>query len=289
MNEILNEFMEPVSRLESDLIRAIKAKKLSISGSDIRYIVDLYYSLQKLRVALGNKTFSAQDEPTELTRWFETQFLVLENQAKRALAAWVKTDPVASWASSMVGVGPISAAAFRAMIDIKRAPHPASLWRFAGLDPTLEWKPGEKRPYNARLKVVCWRLGDVFVKLSNNSGSYYGAVYKGRKAYELARDASGKNAPTAKKMLEEKRKFSKENLALLKEGHLPKFILDWRARRYAVKRFLAHYWEVAYREEYKKDPPPPYVVEKLGHTHIEDAEYAINFEREARYAKSQAV
>ncbi len=272
-----------------DIVRAIKAKRLSISESDIRYIVDTYYSIQRLRIALGNKVFASKDEPAELSSWFEAQFIVLETQAKRALSAWVKTDPVAEWATSMTGVGPITAAALRAMIDIKRAPHPASIWRFAGLDPTLEWKRGEKRPYNARLKVVCWRLGDVFVKQSNNPASYYGQVYKARKAYEIARNERGDFKERAQQMLKDHKGWSKENKKLLEEGKLPKFLLDLRARRYAVKRFLAHYWETAYRNEYNDEPPPPYVVAKLGHTHVEDAQFAMSFEEEARNAKAQAV
>jgi hypothetical protein len=46
-----------------------------------------------------------------------------------------------------------------ARIDIVKAPTAGHIWRYAGLDPTVRWNKGEKRPWNAGLKVLCcpWR------------------------------------------------------------------------------------------------------------------------------------
>ena len=52
----------------------------------------------------------------------------------------------------------------------------------AGLDPTVTWGKGERRPWNAELKVLCWKLGDSFVKVSNKEGALYGRIYRERKA-----------------------------------------------------------------------------------------------------------
>jgi hypothetical protein len=43
--------------------------------------------------------------------------------------------------------------------------------------------------------------------------------------------------------------------------------LHARAKRYAVKLFLAHLHEVWYREHYKTAPPIPYPIAHLGHAH----------------------
>ena len=51
-------------------------------------------------------------------------------------------------------------------------------------------------------------------------------------------------------------------------GKLPAGHLDARARRYAVKLFLAHYHHVAYELEYGTPPPKPYILDgDRGHTH----------------------
>ena len=51
-------------------------------------------------------------------------------------------------------------------------------------------------------------------------------------------------------------------------GKLPDGRLHLRAQRYAVKLFLAHWHEVAYRNRYDKAPPLPYPIAHLGHAHV---------------------
>ena len=40
-----------------------------------------------------------------------------------------------------------------------------------------------------------------------------------------------------------------------------------RAKRYAVKLFLSHWFEEAYRTHYGTEPPKPYPIARLGHAH----------------------
>ena len=54
-----------------------------------------------------------------------------------------------------------------------------------------------------------------------------------------------------------------------------------RARRYAVKRFLVHYFNQAWWFEYGTEPPHPYVEEHLNHTHIEDNPFVPYIKRKA--------
>jgi len=51
-------------------------------------------------------------------------------------------------------------------------------------------------------------------------------------------------------------------------GKLPPAHIHARAKRWAVKIFLAHWHHVAYMIEYKKAPPKPYSLEHLGHVHM---------------------
>ena len=41
-----------------------------------------------------------------------------------------------------------------------------------------------------------------------------------------------------------------------------------RAKRYAVKLFLAHYQHVAYWHEFGAEPPKPYAIEHMGHADV---------------------
>ena len=89
------------------------------------------------------------------------------------------------------------AAGLEAHIDITRAPTVGHIWRYAGLDPTCEWRKGEKRPWNASLKTLCWKIGESFVKVSGKEKSLYGRLWKERKELEEKRNAAGEFADQA--------------------------------------------------------------------------------------------
>jgi hypothetical protein len=50
---------------------------------------------------------------------------------------------------------------------------------------------GQKRPHNAKLKVLCWKIGDSFVKQQSRENDVYGKVYGERKRLELERNDAG--------------------------------------------------------------------------------------------------
>jgi hypothetical protein len=180
--------------------------------------------------------------------------------------------PLGEWARGTVGVGPVIAAGLLTHIDITKAKTAGAIWRFAGLDPTIKWEKGQKRPYNARLKVLCWKLGDSFVKFSGHERSLYGRLYRERKSYELRRDEEGGNAETAAQTLAERNFRDKETRKIYESGHLPAGRIDQRARRWAVKLYLAHYHEAAYRLHYGERPPKPFAIEQMGHAHYIEPE-----------------
>lgn len=123
-----------------------------------------------------------------------------------------------------------------------------------------------RRPWNANLKTLCWKIGESFVKVSNRPQDYYGKIYQQRKALEKARNERGEYADQATTKLE-KFKIGKttEAYAQYSTGHLPDAHIHERAKRYAVKLFLAHWHHVAFVLEFKTDPPKPYPIAYLGH------------------------
>jgi len=72
----------------------------------------------------------------------------------------------------------------------------------------------------------------------------------------------------AARSLEERKIKDKDLKACYEAGRLPAGRLDLRARRYAVKLFLAHLHHVMYEDHFETPPPKPYVIEHGGHVHF---------------------
>ena len=123
-----------------------------------------------------------------------------------------------------------------------------------------------KRPWNAALKTLCWKIGDSFVKFSNHKNSFYGPVYRARKALEEERNAAGLFAEQAAETLATRQISDAATLATYRAGRLPAGRLDLRARRVAVKLFLSHFFEVGYRIHHNAEPPVPFAIARLGHS-----------------------
>lgn len=255
------------SRLTRDLAEAARM----LTPDEARFLVDAYYLIQKDRIRADNqlRALSESGEPASVLSWLGEQSRVLETQVKRALDKYSDAQPVGLWARGIVGVGPVIAAGLLAHIDISRCPTVGHIWAFAGLDPTREWGKGERRPWNADLKTLCWKLGESFVKVSAHENDIYGKVYAARKAQEIERNERGDFADQAAAALTAKR-YKKDTDAFkhYTAGLLPPAHIHARAKRYAVKLFLAHLHDVWYQEHFGTAPPKPYMIEHLGHTHF---------------------
>jgi len=284
--------IEPLRRLARDVKNAVK----TITPSTIRFFVDKYYQFQKNRIAFKNQIRSEEGEPNEVVNWLYQNLVYLEADLKSVLDAYTDADPVGRWAKGIVGIGPVLSAGLLAHIDITKAETVGSIWRYAGLDPTLKWEKGEKRPWNARLKSLCWKIGESFVKVRNNPKDVYGKIYWKRKIYEWEKNIRGDYAGQVKKVgknteaylwysgsLKPKEEFTGADFATAKTGEhkrlvdkvgegrgvlmLPPGHIHERAKRKAVKLFLAHWHEVAYENHYGRKPPKPYPIAILGHVH----------------------
>lgn len=257
--------LTPVARLSRDL----RAAAGDMQIDEARFLVDAYYAMQRDRIRDGEqmRALGGSGEPTAVLSYLGEQHRVLETQIAGALKRFAEAQPIGAWMLSIVGIGPIIAAGMIAHIDIHKAQTASQIWRYAGLDPTVRWEKGKKRPWNASLKVLCWKAGESFVKTQNAGGAVYGPMYVERKALETARNEAGENAATAARILTEKR-FGADTEARkhLEAGRLPPAQIHARARRYAVKMFLAHLHET-WRGMEGLPVPEPYAIAHLKHAH----------------------
>lgn len=242
----------------------------SMTVDEARHLVDSYYQMQENRMRFGGQIRAQKDEPHAVLNWMEGNSSTLEKQIASALKCFAESQHMGRKAMSVVGIGPIIAAGLIAHIK-QDAPTAGAIWRFAGLDPTSKWEKGEKRPWNAALKKLCFLIGESFVKVSGNPKSLYGKLYKERKEYEARKNEAGDYAEQAKAILERTPKHAQA--AIYKTGKLPAGHLHMRAKRHAVKMFLSHWHEEAYRSSTGKEPPAPYVFAHCGHAHRIEPEW----------------
>jgi hypothetical protein len=235
-------------------------------------------------------------EPSNVLEWFALNAKNLESQMKRALDSYSDSRPEGVWAKSVVGIGPVIAAGLMAHIDMnpwvctlrndkemdactEKKPHPnglcgrkpllyaGNIWNFAGIgDPLRTWEKGERRPWNARLKTLTWKIGQSFLKQSTRPTCFYGHLLRER--WEILKKQNGEKrfADAAAAKLE-KFKIGKNTDAYkaYSQGFLPPAHVLQRACRYATKIFLSHYHCVAFKATFGKDAALPYVISILGH------------------------
>ena len=295
------EDMEPIQKLNRDLKKAAA----TLTATEARYLVDAYYIMQRDRIRADHQgcTLAEAGEPNALLGWFSENTATLERNIKSALGTYSKAHPVGKWAESIIGIGPVISAGLLAHIDmepwrcqrvkegspffdksVKKActpkephgpechhiqiPTVGHIWRFAGLDPTVTWGEGQKRPWNGALKRLCWIMGESFTKQQSHKDDFYGKLYLHRKAQEESKNANHDFADQAAAALKEKNwRRDTKTKAAYEDGLLPQARIHLRSQRYAVKIFLAHWFAVAYRNKHGVKPPKPYVIEHLGHTH----------------------
>ena len=259
--------LETIQKLNKDLKTAAKV----LSNQEARYLVDTYYQVQEYRKATANqcRIMDEGQEPHEILSWFLSNAEMLENEIKKALGYYTKGHPVGEWLNGVVGIGPVISAGLLAHIDITKCPTAGHIWSFAGLNPESKWEKGQLRPWNARLKTLCWKIGQSFVKVSNNPNDVYGKLYQQRKALEIQRNENGDYADQAKAKLE-KFKIGKttEAYKAYSIGKLPLGHIQQRAERYATKIFISHLHQYWYEQHHGVPAPKPYAIAILGHAHV---------------------
>lgn len=253
----------------SGITRAqIRKFSVGLDDNQVRHLINLYYIMQEQRKRTQNQLRSIlkEGEEGDLIRLISDTTADAEAAIKKAMDDYTDSHPVGRWLKAHVGIGPVISAGLVAHIDIEKAPTAGHIWAFAGLDPTKKWEKGQKRPFNAALKLLCWHAGQSFMKLSEHPDCYYGHLYKERKQYEVQRNESGGNKDRATALIS---KYSTTTDAYkhLKAGKLPPAQIDAMARRWAVKIFLSHLHQEWYKFHFGKPAPAPFAIAILGHGH----------------------
>lgn len=236
---------EPLKRMSRDLVKASHL----LTEREAKFLVDAYYMMQRQRIRAAHQTntLHESDEPATALEWMTGQSAVLEKQVARALKAYASSQPLGQWAQSIVGIGPVITAGLLAHIDLKIADTAGKLFSFAGLEPNqhARWTKGQKRPWNAALKRLCFLIGESFVKHSGREGEFYGTIYNEKKRYYIDRNERGLYAARAAEILAKKNfRADTKARAAYEAGRLPDGHIHMMAKRYAVKMFLSHYHEV---------------------------------------------
>lgn len=265
-------------------IKDIKAHP--IKDDEIRNAIETYYDIQDLRIMTGNRKSAVKREETKKIKesgdtetkaetplylqYIENQFKETENTISKFLGHYAKSHPVGKWMLSIKGVGPVIAAGMLAYIDIKKCNTAGSIWNYAGWDGSRKVRTaGQKITWNPKFRVLCWKLGESFVKTSRLDGDVYGHLYREKKSWYEAKNEAGGFAEKAAEELKLK-KYGKDTEAYkcYSSGKLPPAHINAMAKRFAVKIFLSHLFEVWYEYDRGVKAPNPFVQDHLGHVHI---------------------
>lgn len=278
MTTIDNTLSAPVNEIDYDLFdfpmftrlaRDVRSMSADMDSNSARLVVDAYYTLQENRIAFSAQARELEKEnsPHELVAFMAHNLQIMEKALKYPLERFAASTVAGEWALKQYGIGPVLAAGLAAHINIAKAPTAGSIWRYAGLDPTQTWEKGQKRPFNAELKTLCWKIGQSFMKFSGKDQCFYGHLYKQDKARRIAKNEAGEYAEFAKSILEKKNFKANQTRAKLESGVLSDAQIDAQARRFAVKIFLSHYHAVAYQDHHGEPAPRPYIIAHGGHVH----------------------
>jgi hypothetical protein len=276
-----------IFRLDRDRKEAARM----MTKAQARFFVGQYYTAQENRKRTMNqmRQLRETDQPNSAQDYLNDKFKAMEAYIKACLMQYVKGKPLGLWCMSHTGIGPVITSGLMSHIDIERAKYAGQIWSYAGLNPGIEWLKGQKRPFNADLKLLCWKIGESFVKFSGREDCFYGHIYKERKAWEWKQNLSGNYAEEARKKLS---KFAigkdtdafkwysgtycgmelKDKVITGIQGSvvdgiemLPPAHIYARSKRVAVKLFLAHFHAVCYRLHFREREPVPYSIAILGH------------------------
>ncbi|MEE9173899.1 MAG: hypothetical protein V3U30_02860 [Thermoplasmata archaeon] len=204
--------------------------------SPVRNLVDSYYDLQRLRIAVGHRLSRsseemAADEHEPLLLPLHKDLERNEKALGRHLRDVAVRHPVGPWLLEIRGIGGVLASGLLSTFEPEKAPHASSYWAFAGLVPGMKLEKGTVAPYSRGAKTLAWKVADSFMKQRT---PIYRPLYDEAKKEYLAREWT--------------------------KGHA-----HYAALRKVAKEFLRRFWLVS-REASGLPTDEPYAVAILGHT-----------------------
>ena len=301
------EERETIQETLRQLLKDFRVAREVLSDEEARFLVDLYYQTQEHRIALAGQMRSMDVEPHSMIQWVYETMQFMEKQIEQKLGRYSMQSEVGQWSRSITGIGPVLAAGLIAYNPMtwtdkdgltQEQRKVTQLWRYAGLDPTSSWEKGQIRPWNARLKTLCWKIGESFNKQKFRDSDFYGKLIDQRKRYEWRKNIAGEYSEQAINKAKVVGKSTEaypwyagtyilqpadidtcmEGTAAIKEilpyaeadegsgvNMLPPGHIHARAKRWAVKLFLAHWHAVAHECAFGEPSPTPYAIAHLGH------------------------
>jgi hypothetical protein len=136
LENLLNMDIEKIMTLKPREI-----KKMTFSDDQIKSIVRTYYRIQDMRKVTFNQTraFKEDARPHLLVNFIGEEMKHLEDICGSAMDAYSGSKKIGMWARSIHGIGPKIASGLMSYIDIAQCPVVSHIWRYAGLDPTMQW------------------------------------------------------------------------------------------------------------------------------------------------------
>jgi hypothetical protein len=259
-------YEEPLATAIERLNRDLRNVARSLSDEQAAFMVKTYYRIQRERITAGHQgdALAGASKPHEIIDWLYDQSKVLETQIKASLDLYSKNHPFGEWPRNCVyGIGPVITAGLLAHTHIEHLTTAGKICAFAGIVPGMKWEKGQKRPYNADLKLIVWKAADSFVKFKSNSKCFYGKLYEQKKEYYTQKNLNGDYADRAAEKLQKNPNNKEKDYhqrGILSPGHI-----ELMTRRWVGKMFLCHYWEVSYWKHFKVRPPAAYAIGILHH------------------------
>lgn len=210
------------------------------SINDLPVLEYLRTTFQRERIRMGNRVAAVEDGRSsveiETIERYQARFAELEKEVTCEIAGAVRDHEMWDWLCRVKGIGSGLAGCLLAHIDIEKADSVSALWKFAGLavnDQGTADRPtkGQKLPYNAELKRICFLIGTSFLR----AGSPYRAEY------------------------DESKEFYQRTKPDWTLKHC-----DNAARRKMVKLFLSHLW-AEWRQRRGLSVREPYAIQVLNH------------------------
>lgn len=233
---------------KGDIVNLERIKKLK--NKELRVLVESFYDMQKLRIALGNRIrqygkaglLESVDPYPALERIREG-----EKELEGQIPSVVKQHPLWDmWFSGVKGIGPDMAAGVIAWRDdIGKADTISAFWKYHGLSPTqTKREKGQKLDHNPKAKTHVWKVG---VQLLKAQGIYAEIYYRAKARYERRDDIRKKHEhivgykkKNGKYVMKNGEKVPKYEA----EGGMKSYKLHIHnmAMRKMIKQFLADTW-----------------------------------------------
>lgn len=272
-----------------------------VSKSALCVAADACLNVERRRVAcqvrLNHLAKRQQTDPftAELLRRYEEE----EQFADGVLENLTALHPAYDWFSKIKGIGKENIGKPLGKMDVHKAPHISSFWKFCGFHVVDGHAPkpikGKKLDFVKELRTLWWRVGTSLMKAGirhkcvgcnemissqemqkgqcpncSNSDfinigiSWFGAFYLERKKEYYQRYINKGWQIVKSEDLPTKDGKKHEPEGVISEGHIHQM-----AMRKMIKRFLAGLWLV-WRKAEGLPLSNPYVIDKLGHQHMDD-------------------